>query len=287
MLKKNDISELSAHVRSLIVSLTSHEEPLNEQFELHGINLIEICVSSVARYKRKGMKVCTVPNDVDNATRKSLQGLFPADNNGQCANTVDAKITLIDLPFLVTQKSQNARKRTLNPKTTNNITCTASLPKKRPCNPNSDIVVEFHKMVSKGPEYVCTSCSQVFFRHSVICMNRDNYKSNLMSVCVKGTKSVGDVEYICNHCHGYMKKNKVPPCSIGNKLKFPDIPIELQELTQLEQLLISPRIPFMQIRELPRGGQMGLKGNVVNVPADVNKTVNATTLRASIKTTQL
>lgn len=128
-------------------------------------------------------------------------------------------------------------------------------------------------MVSKGPEYVCTSCSQVFFRHSVICMNRDNYKSNLMSVCVKGTKSVGDVEYICNHCHGYMKKNKVPPCSIGNKLKFPDIPIELQELTQLEQLLISPRIPFMQIRELPRGGQMGLKGNVVNVPADVNKTV--------------
>ena len=29
----------------------------------------------------------------------------------------------------------------------------------------------------------------------------------------------------------------------------------------------------MQIRELPRGGQMGLKGNVVNVPADVSKTV--------------
>lgn len=29
----------------------------------------------------------------------------------------------------------------------------------------------------------------------------------------------------------------------------------------------------MQIRELPRDGQLGLKGNVVNVPADVNKTV--------------
>ena len=40
--KKNDISELIAHVRSLIVSLTSREEPLNEQFELHGIMCI-IC----------------------------------------------------------------------------------------------------------------------------------------------------------------------------------------------------------------------------------------------------
>ena len=98
---------------------------------MNNLSYMELCVSSVARYKRKGMKVCTVPNDVDNATPKSLQGLFSADNNGQCANTVDAKITLIDLPFLVTQKSQNARKRTLNPKTTNNITGTASLPKKK------------------------------------------------------------------------------------------------------------------------------------------------------------
>ena len=40
--KKNDLSELIAHVRSLIVSLTSREEPLNEQFELHGIMCI-IC----------------------------------------------------------------------------------------------------------------------------------------------------------------------------------------------------------------------------------------------------
>lgn len=31
----------------------------------------------------------------------------------------------------------------------------------------------------------------------------------------------------------------------------------------------------MQIRELPRGGQLRLKGNVINVPSDVNLTVKA------------
>ena len=43
-----------------------------------------------------------------------------------------------------------------------------------------------------------------------------------------------------------------------------------------ESLLISPRIPFIHIRELPRGGQLSIHGNinVVNVPADVNSTVS-------------
>ena len=34
-------------------------------------------------------------------------------------------------------------------------------------------------------------------------------------------------------------------------------------------------IPFMQIRELPRGGQYSLKGSVINVPVDIQPTVNS------------
>lgn len=41
----------------------------------------------------------------------------------------------------------------------------------------------------------------------------------------------------------------------------------------MEERLVAPRLAFMQIREMPRGGQLSLKGNVVNVPADVNTTV--------------
>ena len=57
-------------------------------------------------------------------------------------------------------------------------------------------------------------------------------------------------------------------------MNFPEKPDILIDLTPLEERLISPRIPFMPLRELPSGGQLSIHGNVVNVPADVNSTVN-------------
>ena len=44
-------------------------------------------------------------------------------------------------------------------------------------------------------------------------------------------------------------------------------------LTRMEERHIAPRIPFMCVHQLPRGGQLSLTGNVVNVPSDVNRTV--------------
>lgn len=57
-----------------------------------------------------------------------------------------------------------------------------------------------------------------------------------------------------------------------NGLKFPVKPPELN-IAPLEERLIAPRIPFMQLRKKPRGGQMSITGNVVNVLADVTSTV--------------
>mgnify|MGYP003692242583 CR=1 FL=1 len=51
-------------------------------------------------------------------------------------------------------------------------------------------------------------------------------------------------------------------------------PTELY-LFPLEERLVSLRIPFMQIRELPRGGQYSVKGNGVNVPVDIQPTINS------------
>ena len=55
---------------------------------------------------------------------------------------------------------------------------------------------------------------------------------------------------------------------------FPDKPKEL-ELFSLEERLVSLRIPLMQIRELPSGGQFSVKGNVVNVPVDIQPTIQS------------
>ena len=60
----------------------------------------------------------------------------------------------------------------------------------------------------------------------------------------------------------------------ANQITFPEKPDALKNLTPLEERLISPRIPFMQVRELPSGGQLSIHGNVVSVPADVNSTVS-------------
>jgi len=96
---------------------------------------------------------------------------------------------------------------------------------------------------------------------------------NILTLCLTGVKSISDTEWICSTYHSNLKEGKLPSCAKANKMTFPDKP-EVLNLTVLEERLISPRIPFMQIRELPTGGQLSIHGNVVNVPADVNSTVN-------------
>ena len=63
----------------------------------------------------------------------------------------------------------------------------------------------------------------------------------------------------------------MPAQSQANLLELNAIPPELESLCDLESRLISQRIPFMKILNLPRGGQAGIRGAVVNVPTDLTK----------------
>ncbi len=135
----------------------------------------------------------------------------------------------------------------------------------------------FHKDISVGPEYICTCCEQLWYKSSVTKCNPDLYKSctrEILNLCLTGLKSIDNTEWICSTCHSNLKAGKLPTCAKANKMTFPEKPDVLKDLTPLEERLISPRIPFMQVRELPRGGQLSIHGNVVNVPADVNSTVS-------------
>ncbi|PFX25090.1 hypothetical protein AWC38_SpisGene10304 [Stylophora pistillata] len=113
-------------------------------------------------------------------------------------------------------------------------------------------------------------------RTSVRKCNASSYtkcSESLVQSCIPGVRSIDNTEWICNTCHMNIKEGKLPQCSKENGNTFPDKPPVL-DLTTLEERLISPRIPFMKIRELPRGGQLSIHGNVVNVPSDVNATVH-------------
>ncbi|XP_078383840.1 uncharacterized protein LOC144666317 [Oculina patagonica] len=133
----------------------------------------------------------------------------------------------------------------------------------------------FHNNIKRGPEYICTCCDQLWYKSSVVKCNANKYKAcpqDVVDSCVTGLRSVDDIEWICSTCDTNLKKGKLPSCSKANKMSFPKKP-ELLSLTPLEERLVSPRIPFMQIRELPRGGQLSIHGNIVNVPSDINSTI--------------
>ncbi|XP_064645914.1 uncharacterized protein LOC135499178 [Lineus longissimus] len=137
--------------------------------------------------------------------------------------------------------------------------------------PNLDVCIDkFHKSLLTGPIYVCTCCHQTWFSHSVIKITAtfksvdDDYKAK----CFTRKLSVDSCEWLCNTCHNALKQKKIPKLAFINGFQFPRKPPELQ-LHPLEERLISLRIPFMTIYQLPRGNQLQLQGAVVNVPVDI------------------
>ena len=93
-------------------------------------------------------------------------------------------------------------------------------------------------------------------------------------MCTTGYISVANREWICNTCLFNIKQGKIPKLFVINGMTFPKKPPELN-LSNLEERLISLRIPFMHIRALSSGGQFSVKGSVVNVPADIEPTIRA------------
>ena len=78
-----------------------------------------------------------------------------------------------------------------------------------------------------------------------------------------------DKQWICHTCHRHLKAGNMPPQAQANNLFLTPIPSELSNLNDLERQLVALRIPFMKLLSLPRGGQKGVKGPVVNVPSDI------------------
>jgi hypothetical protein len=82
-------------------------------------------------------------------------------------------------------------------------------------------------------------------------------------------KSAYGKEWICMTCLKYLRTGKTPPQAAINRMELFDIPNELECLNSLEKQLIALIIPFMHIVALPRGGQRGIDGPAVCVPADM------------------
>ena len=121
---------------------------------------------------------------------------------------------------------------------------------------------------------MCSVCHQTWFKQSVVPASRIAHNTDLANQCLTGYKSVDNREWLCRTCLNSISRGNTPTLSVANNMAFPNKPPELY-LHKLEERLIALRIPFMQIRSLPRGNQQLLAGNVVNVPCDINPTIKA------------
>ena len=79
---------------------------------------------------------------------------------------------------------------------------------------------------------------------------------------------------LCSTFAETLNLGKIPSLAAYNGFRYPPKPDNLPPLNAISTRLISPRIPFMQIRRLRRGsGQYVIVGQIINVPVDVQQMV--------------
>ncbi|XP_071142082.1 uncharacterized protein [Mytilus edulis] len=179
-----------------------------------------------------------------------------------------------------------------------------SLVQARRSNTENDIAEWFRQQVRDGPIYICSVCIKLKFRKQVIQLDTEKYlkkgkqsaavanqcisfefKSTCTADCPIKCETINHKLWICYTCHRHLIKSEVPADARANGLELTPIPEELKYLNSLEKQLISQRIPFMKLVQLPKGNQRGIIGPCVSIPTDIQKTV--TILPRSDDETQL
>ena len=112
-----------------------------------------------------------------------------------------------------------------------------------------------------------------WYKHSVRSADKIRTSNPNAVKLLQNIPSVNNAEWLCQTCMKHLKRGKVPPLAVVNGMKFPKNS-SFFYLNELECRLIAPRLAFQKIMQAPRGKQLKINGNVVNVSADVINTVN-------------
>ena len=151
-----------------------------------------------------------------------------------------------------------------------------------------NVINDFKRKMSFGPDCVCAVCLKLLFKNQVVKCNKERYKySEYISErylhkcndqCHTGECTLSASRsrlWICYTCHRKLIKNRIPAEASFNNLALTEIPEQLKRLNTLEQHLIAQNIAFMKIINLPKGGQNGVIGPCICVPANVAESVQS------------
>jgi len=203
----------------------------------------------------------------DRAAKRAVRTDPAARAAEQSANTAAKRAVRTDPRVRATKRKEDRRAKRKNART-------SGCPK-RLDGDISESVAQLRATFARGPVYTCACCNRRLYKHSVYSLNIAKYQRTPQ--CAANAKKclshvdLSRTSWICGTCHQRLLRGSIPAQALCNKMHLPTIPLALADLTDLEARLVARRILFMKIFRLPRGAHQGIKGSVVNVPADVTK----------------
>ena len=140
-------------------------------------------------------------------------------------------------------------------------------------NLQSTIIKNYEDGILKGPNTICVSCGCLFFERSTKSLPEKNSKNESIyeqTYFLRGDEfKKNGKAFLCTTCFRHLSSGKMPSLCLSNGFNYETLHPSLSVLNNLEERLVSPRIPFMCIKDLLTwDGQKKLVGNVVNVPID-------------------
>ncbi|XP_050294306.1 uncharacterized protein LOC126734651 [Anthonomus grandis grandis] len=128
---------------------------------------------------------------------------------------------------------------------------------------------KFELALREGPTIVCSCCLRLWFPTS--CKKIDlqvlkNKFGNQFTTQICNDDGV----FFCKSCSSNIYKGQLPKFWSGNHNIVHPIPVELKDLTILEERMVSARLPFMQIRQVGYARQCYITGQIVNVPINID-----------------
>ncbi|GFV76731.1 ATP-dependent DNA helicase [Trichonephila clavipes] len=102
------------------------------------------------------------------------------------------------------------------------------------------------KFVRNSFGHVCSVCERLWFKDDLRSASLQHY--TILKTIVPHLE-IKDV-FLCNTCVASLNNNSIPMMASYNGFKFPKKPDYLPPLDLVSERLVSPRIPFMQIRRL-------------------------------------
>lgn len=122
--------------------------------------------------------------------------------------------------------------------------------------------------------HACSVCDRLWFKNDLKIITAAQLQV-ISDWFVKENRQLREEDYthICNTCRFSLNKHKLPTLAKVNGFSYPEIPPGLPPLDPISERLISPRLPFMQVRRLRHDFSYGIIGQVINVPVNVEDMV--------------